>query len=1152
MEKNFDLWVFSHLTLKKLIMELKIAFLLIVVSVSNIFATPTYSQVAKVSLDMENKSLERVLDEIERQSEFYFVFNQKQIDVNRVINIKEDNKLIKDILPELFKGTNVNYEVFDRKILLTTDPLDNNLLAIASVTQPQQNRITGTVTAKDGTPMPGVNIVVYGTTQGTITDVAGKYSIEVPQGSKSLTFSFIGMESQEISIGILTQINVTMIDSSVGLKEVVVTALGIKREAKTLGYATAVVNQDLLTDNRTTTAIGTLQGKVSGVNITSFGTGPEGATRIRIRGNSAFQGQNIPLLVVNGVPIDNTRFGGTSEGNVDLGDGLSSINPDEIETMTVLKGAAAAALYGSRAKDGVIMITTRSGMETKGFGVTYNMNYTTEKAVDYTDFQYEYGQGEKGIRPTVAWPTSGVWSFGEKIVPGMTQVLFDNVTVPYVAVTNKERYKEFYRTGQNLTNTISFSNSGDNGGFDLSIGNTKNTAILENSEFTRRNITVGFTQNISKWINVSGNVNYSNEYYKNAPMGMGNQSSPVNTIATMSNTMPLDLMKKYSQDPITGKELIWSRFLPRVNPFFLLDNMFDNNKRDRVLGNVAIKFNVTKDIYIQGRVAQDFYTRLHDYNSPTGRLDAQIPPAGYVDGTYNRVHNTFRERNYDFLIIAKHKFADIGVNLTAGGNQMFRSMESEYEGAQDFVQPGLYTIMNGRLKSASHDLTQRAVNSIYGAAEVSYKNFLFLNATARNDWFSTLAPKNRSILYPSVTGSFIFTDAIKGLPKWLSFGKLRLSYAAVGDDNVDAYSNLQYYSLNSTLFAGPAGSVPVGGFSSVTIANPNLRPLSVSETEGGFDLRLFNNRFSFDFALYHKLTSNQIVSATTSQASGFSSQLINVGQSVSKGFESSIQVSPIQTNAFTWSINANISYNTSEVLKLGLSSKDTVITVNSVYQIVGRPLGQLYYFMQATDANGNKIFDKNSGYPVRSSNRINVGTCLPTWFGGITNTFNFKGVILTALIDFKLGKNYVSNFGANHDYWRHGKHKGTLPGRDVGYVIGDGVNPDGSVNTTQAQVQPYYESFTGNGIEDPFVSNAGYWKLRQISLGYDFVKFLPKIQYIKGLKLSIVCNNVAILKKWVPNMDPEDIFTFDDTSLTGNVSGYPSTRSMGFNLNVKF
>jgi len=405
----------------------------------------------------------------------------------------------------------------------------------------QQNVITGIVKDKTGAPVTGANVVVTGTTVGTMTDGEGKFSISVPQGSASLTVTFIGMEPQEVPLGSSRNIEIVLGESAIGLDEVVVTALGIKREAKTLGYATAVVNQIQLTENRSSTAMGTLQGKVSGVNITQFGTGPAGSTRIRIRGNSAFQGANLPLLVINGVPIDNTRF---QEGNADLGDGLNSINPDDVQSMTVLKGAAAAALYGSRAKDGVIMITTRSGMETKGFGVTYNMNYTMEKAVDYTDFQYEYGQGERGIRPTVAFPTSGVWSFGEKIQPGMTQTLFNNEVVPYVAYTTKDRYEEFYRTASNLTNTLSFSNSGENGGFDLSLASTKNTALLKNSDFTRKNITLGFTQNISKWVNISGNVNYSNEYYKNSPYGVGNQSAEINTIATMANTMPLELMEK--------------------------------------------------------------------------------------------------------------------------------------------------------------------------------------------------------------------------------------------------------------------------------------------------------------------------------------------------------------------------------------------------------------------------------------------------------------------------------------------------------------------------------------------------------------------------------------------------------------------------------
>ena len=786
---------------RKTIRIMKLINLLLLVTVFNAFANDSYSQKAKLNLNMKDAQIHEILNEIEGQSEFFFLYSSKMIDVTKKVDIYSDNDNINEVLDEVLEGTDIRYDIKDRQILLINKE--------SSVTiELQQNVITGTITDKSGMPIIGANVVVTGTTVGVITDAAGKFSIQVPQGAASLTVTFIGMQPQEVMIGSSKEINITLDESAIGLDEVVVTALGIKREAKTLGYATATVNQVQLTENRTSNAFGTLQGKVSGVNITQLGTGPAGSTRIRIRGNSAFQGANLPLLVVNGVPIDNTRF---QEGNADLGDGLNSINPDDVESMTVLKGAAAAALYGSRAKDGVIMITTRNGKETKGFGVTYNLNYTSEKAVDYTDFQYEYGQGERGIRPTLPFPTSGVWSFGERIQPGMTQVLFDNVEVPYAAVTMKERYNEFYRTASNVTNTLSFSNSGENGGFDISLANTKNSAILKNSDFTRRNITLGFTQNISKWINISGNVNYSNEYYKNSPYGVGNQSAEVNTIATMANTMPLSLMRQFSQDPVTGREIIWSRFLPRVNPYFMQDNRFDNNYRDRLLGNVALKFNITKDIYIQGRLSQDYYSRLHDYNSPTGRLDAATPPAGYVDGSYNRISNRFRERNYDILISGKHDFGDIDLNITAGGNQMFRSMETENLGAQDFIQKGLYTIMNGRQKSASHDLTERAVNSIYGAAEISYKGYLFLNATARNDWFSTLSPDNRSILYPSVTASYIFSDALDFIPEWISFGKLRVSYAEVGDDNVAAYSNMQFYSINSNLFAGPGGSSSSGG-----------------------------------------------------------------------------------------------------------------------------------------------------------------------------------------------------------------------------------------------------------------------------------------------------------------------------------------------------
>jgi len=1145
-----------------------------------------YKPVQASNQNKESNPLKQALSELEQHFQISIAYKDEWIENQRVYFSASSFKGPEQALDSLLKETGLSYEkagdrfyVILKKQTRGSGSPQSAAVSIPSITMSSSNgfsdplfvaitpdvvaeipfvlTVSGTIKDENGLTFPGVNVVIKGTTIGTSTDATGKYSLTVEDDNATLVFSFVGYKTQEIALSGRTQLDITMEPDVESLEEVVVTALGLVKEARTLGYATATVTSDQLTENRTSTAFGTLQGKVSGVNITQLGSGPAGSTRIRIRGNSSFSGANQPLLIVNGVPMDNTRFaegsGGVGNpGGSDLGDGLNSINPDDIETMTVLKGAAASALYGSRAKDGVIMITTRSGNKTKGFGVTYNVNYTAETAQDFSDFQYEYGQGEGGVRPQTPFPNSGVWSFGERIQPGMTQILFDNREVPYVAITQKERFKQFYRTANNVTNTISFANSGDQGGFNLSIANTHNTSVLPNSEFTRRNITLGFTQNISKWITASGNVNYSNEYYKNPPIATGNQSGEVNVIATMSNTMPLSIMEEFAENPLTGNEYAWSRFTPRTNPYFLQRHRFANNYRDRLLGNIALKFNLAKNIYIQLRGAQDFYTRRSDFNAPTGMTQGAAPPPGFVNGIYERNTNHFRERNYDILISSQHKFGDIGLNITAGGNQMFRSFETETQRATDFINRGLYTIMNGRQINASHSLVERAVNSIYGAAEVSYKNYLFLNGTLRNDWFSTLAPDNRSIIYPSVTGSFVFSDALESLPAWISFGKLRLSYAEVGDDNVAPYSNIQYYSINSNLFAGAGGSVPVGGFQSGQISNPNLRPLRVGEFEAGIDLRLFDDKITFDFAVYSKKSTDQIVSTTSSPASGFTSQLINVGESLSQGFESSIRVSPIETNAFRWNINANVAYNTSEVLKLGFETTDTRIQVGNVFQEVGRPLNQLYYFMQARDAAGNPIFNKASGTPVRSSDLVNIGTVLPTWFGGITNTFTVKDVILSVLIDFKLGKDYVNIYGANRDSWRHGKHKGTLPGRAEGVVVGKGVNPDGSVNATSALVQPYYESFTGQNIMDPFVHNAGFWKLRQISIGYDFSKFFAKTNYIQGLKLNIVANNVAILKKWSLNVDPENIFTFDDTSINGNVAAYPVTRSIGFNLNVKF
>ncbi|WP_138478340.1 SusC/RagA family TonB-linked outer membrane protein [Dyadobacter bucti] len=1036
----------------------------------------------------------------------------------------------------------------------------------------QPNKVTGSVVnSRDGQPLPGVSVVVKGnsgTTTGTLTTVEGAFEINAAANA-TLVFSFIGYQSQEIALNGRSKLDVTLVEAATSLEEIVVTALGIKKESKKLGYATTTVGADQINVNRTPNFVNTLQGKIAGVNITSLGTGPGGSSKIRIRGQSSFSGQNSPLFVVNGVPIDNTNFS-TNPGNQssdnsigvragggntsDGGDGLSSINPDDIESMTVLKGATAAALYGSRAKDGVIMVTTKTKGDRKGLGVSYNTNFTVDTPLDFTDYQYEYGQGENGVRPTTPNPTSGQWSFGEKFQPGMTQVLFDGVTLPYEPVRN--RIRDFFRNGTNFTNTISLSSASEKGGFNLSLSNTDNKGIVPNNSFNRKTVNLGFSYDLSKKLSVTGNINYSFEKNKNPPIIAEQDNSIPTSLYNLANSMPLNLLdeKKYDAN---GDEFVYSRFRNRTNPYFILAEQFQNIRRDRIFGNVAIRYNFLPWLYAQVRVGQDYWSRDQDYNNfPTGQASRPPAPAGFVNGLYTQESRRFRELNKDFLIGANKKFGDIGFDLTLGGNQMYRRSDLNSEQVTDFIVRGLYTVMNARVKDPLYGLSERGVNSVYGAGEISYKDFLYLNVTARNDWFSTLAPANRSILYPSVSGSFVFSQAFETLPAWLNFGKIRAAYAEVGSDtDVSPYSNNLFYGINANLFPNLSGALqPIGSISGNTVPNANLRPMRTTETEVGLELKMLDNRFGIDFALYRKITDDQIVSAQISDGSGFTNTLINSGRGRNQGVELLVNLGVVRTDHFEWDISVNGSYNQTKVLSLLTDKPGERITVGThvfngeLRQVVGQPMAQLYGFGFLRDTQGQKVFGGN-GIPLRTPDLISFGSAVPKWVGGITNTLNYKGINLSFLIDFKLGHKMMS--GTNFNATRHGLHKMTLEGREGG-VVGVGVNQNGEVNKVVAGVQPYWEVVRSQALVEPIVYNAGFWKLRQLTAGYDLTRLLPASYPIKGLRVSFVANNILVLKKWVPNIDPESFGYGSDNVIGLEATGLPTTRSMGFNLNVKF
>ena len=1019
--------------------------------------------------------------------------------------------------------------------------------------------VTGKVSDADGKGIPDISVLVKGTSTGTATNASGQYSIAAASDAV-LIFSSVGYTSQEVSVAGRSVVNISLVNNNRDLGEVVVTALGISKQSRGLGYAASNVKAEELTVNRTANPLNALQGKVAGVNISSLGTGPGSSSKIRIRGQSSIGGQNGPLIVINGVPVDNTNFNDNAVsvkgGGVyaDGGDGLSSINPDDIESMTILKGGPAAALYGSRAKDGVIMVTTKTRGKGKGIGVAYNINYTGETPLDYTDYQNEYGQGEGGVRPTTINPTSGQWSFGEKIAPGMTHTLFNTPNIPYVA--QGSRIKEFYRNGQNLTNTVTLSAGNEKGGIHLSLTNADNKGIVPNNKFNRKGINLGFSYNLTERFSFTGNVNYTNEKNTNPPNIANQDNSIPTTIMSLANTMPLSVMQNNKYNPATGNEYIYSRFMNRTNPYWVLDEQFHNIKRDRIFGNVSMKYNLLSWLFVQGRFGQDYWSRDEDVNNfPTGQASRPLV-TGFANGIYTQESRRFRESNLDFLISANKKFGDFDATLTGGGNQMRRVLDVNNVQVTDFFVRGLYSVQNGRAKDPVYTLVEQGVNSLYSSGEISWNRTLYLNGTVRNDWFSTLSAANRSILYPSVSGAYVFSENLKKV-SWLNFGKIRLGYAEVGSDgDVAPYAGQLFYAVNANLINNSSGTpVPVAT-SGTSIPNPNLKPSRVAETEIGLELKMFKNRVNLDVAVYNKITTDQIVQVQVSDASGFLNTRINSGKSSNKGFEVMLNLIPVQNKNFTWQFTANTAYNKTKVLSIITNTPGERITIGThvfngeVRHVVGQEMGQIAGFGYATDPTkgGQRIFQAN-GLPLRTSAFVLFGSALPKWTGGFLNSFIYKGISLSIFIDYKLGNKMLS--GTNFNATRHGLHKNTLEGRTSG-VTGKGVNQSGATNTAVAPVQTYWEHLRSQQIIESVVYNGGYWKLRQISLGYDFTKFVPAKWPFKGVRLDLVANNVLILKKWIDNIDPETFGFGSDNQVGLESAGLPTTRGIGLNLNIKF
>lgn len=1003
----------------------------------------------------------------------------------------------------------------------------------------QEYRVRGSVHNAESEPLAGVSITVKGSNTSTSSDDKGEFELRVSTQPVTLIVSYVGYETHETRYTGQHYLSVTLIEANQGLDEVVVTALGIKKEAKSLAYAVTKLDGDEFEKNRNANFANSLSGKVAGVNVVSTANGPGSSSRVTIRGNTSISGDNQPLYIINGMPMDNSQFGATNTVSPDWGDNMSSINADDIEEISVLKGATAAALYGSRAKNGAIIIVTKSGKDQQGVGISVNSNTTFDVPYFLWEIQDEYGQGYGGFRPASMQDAAnhGQNHWGERYDGKMT-VQLDGVERPYSFV-KKSVLEDFYQVGTTTNNNISFSKGNENGSFRVSYTNLRNNAIVANSRLQRNNLSLGLQQHLTKKVTIGANIDYVKEKANNRLITAGGRGSMSNTILWINSNMPTDALAPGYDENFREKAL--GTDLNATNPYFVLNRMRNDSDKDRYLTTANVRWEVLDWLYVQGRVGQDYYGVTNTNIIPDG--------TGFLkNGEIQQLNIAFWERNFEGIIGMDKKWSDYSLAVNAGGNLMSQKRSTTDVDAFGFVVPQLHVVNNTSDRQTTTELHRKKINSLFATAEVGYRDFLYLNLTGRNDWFSTLNPKSNNYFYPSAGVSFVFSQALD-LPSQINFGKLRVAYASVGGDTDPYLLNLTY-GLQSYSYNGKS----LGRINQENVPNENLRPLSVNEFEVGLDVKMFNNRLGLDMAWYNKRTTNDIAIETISSTSGYQGMSVNVGEIENKGWELLLTGKPLNQGSLRWDVAANFAYNKSKVLKISNASKELVletVTRGWIKHIEGMEYSQIVGRTVLKNEEGKDIIDE-TGLPIVPVDVVPFGSGIHKYTVGLTNTFNYMSFAFSFLIDSKFDAKIYS--GLNYDLDHRGMSWGSLLGRADGVTL-DGVTESGQPNTVHVSADRVNNRaivVRRRDALDDYLYDASFIKLRNFALTYNLPQRLcDKIGYLKGASLSFVGNNVLILLKHTPGMDPETNFR------AGNAQGYstsalPPTRSFGFNLNVKF
>ncbi len=1047
------------------------------------------------------------------------------------------------------------------------------MVALSGNVYSQESTIRGQITSEEG-PLPGVTILVKGTTSGTVTDKDGNYAISAPSTAGTLVISFIGYETAEVPIEGRTTINYRMSPDVKQLSEVVVTALGITRDERSLGYATQEVEGENLTYTKEQNVIGSLAGKIAGVQVVgSSGASMGGTQKIKIRGVNSINGGDQPLIVVDGTPISNANFSGSA--GVDFGNLAQDINPEDIASVNVLKGPAASALYGIRGQYGVIMITTKKGARDAGkVSVQLNSAFSIEKVGNIMPYQNMYGGGSSQTWRTLdngdpyvdmqvdeSWgprmdgtPVRQIFSFYPQ------DPTFGQLT-PFVP--HPDNIKDYYETGSNLNNGVTISGGGANTNFRLSFNDTRIQGVEPNTWLNRNNLGLNLGAALSDKLEVSSNINYATNNAQRPSQGSEDGSRYLGQ--WFQRNVDMTRLKDYRYDD--GTFLHWNHrrsnaatgeltsFTPLYwnNPYFDAYENTSNDSRDRFFGNIGLTYNVLPELTLSGFIRSDMYTQNIESRIAFG---GRRQP-GYSVGKYQN-----KEMNYEFLAQYKKDWNEFSLDASLGGNIYDRDYSYVSQRTVGGLSaPGFYNIEASidRPVTSSYVL-RKQIRSAYGMVSVGYGGTYFIDATLRNDNSSALPEDNNSYWYPSVSGSVIFSELVQWKP--LSLGKLRVSYAQAGSD-LSPYQTSAFYSVGTVYDGKSTLSVPN------TLNNPNIRPSFAHSYEAGIDLKFFQGRAGAGFTYYQQKNEDQIISLDVSGTSGYSSAFINAGLIENKGIELTLDATPVQSDIFSWQTSFNLNRNRSMVVELypgidvyNYGSTTYSSTSSYLNSYVGKPFGSLVGQAYQRDPDSGKILLDGNNLPLYTDATHDFGSVLPDFTGGFQNIFRVWKFDVAAMIDFQVGGQFFSR--SKMLAVRTGLDPLTVETNDKGFNVRDAVDEGGGVRvdgvsaetgedvTAYVNPQTYY-GVVGRRIYEEWLYDASYIKLREIRLGHTFDRALLERTPFESVTVAFIARNPAMIWQKAPKgLDPSELST-GGQAISWYESGQLNTvRSYGLNLNITF